>query len=236
MQIVILAAGRGVRLGSPEKPKCLVPIKNGLPYLELELRAMERFAGHAVIIVGGYGIECLKEFLDSRASSKIVLLENRQFEKGNLYSLLVARDILSDDFFVFNADHFYSPKNYQRMLSCRSEHPVIFCDRDRRLSDDDMKVRSQNGRLVIMQKSLSHFDCGYVGVTYVPRPAHGAYWQACEVVSRELGDAAFVEAVPNRLAAQDRTVVICDISGSWWTEIDTPADLKRAKKIILAKL
>lgn len=239
--LVILAAGRGTRLGehSQDMPKSLVRIA-GRSYLAYQLEGFSRFAFNKKLIVGGFGISYLRDFLCDAGIVDYELVENIDFHKGNLYSLAAARPQLIEDFFVFNADHFYSDAIYKKIFSSHCERITVFCDQDRTLTDDDMKVQSETvageAHLKAMAKSLTQFDCGYVGVTCVPLKCATMYWRAFEAVATELGDKANVEHVLDVLARCGEKIRIADVSGSWWTEIDTPADLENASRIIRDKL
>jgi len=239
MQLVILAAGRGSRLGEDhaDRPKSLVSVGD-VPYLKRQLESFRHFSFSKKNLVGGYGITFLRDFLAENNFGDITLLENTEFLKGNLYSLATARFELTEDFFVFNADHFYSPETYQSILTMRSDNITIFCDKDRILTDDDMKVRldEHSGHLAAMSKTLSDFEAGYVGVTYVPKSAYQTYWSAFDATAARLGDKANVENVLDGLAAVGGDIRVRDISGSWWTEIDTPEDLAKARQTILSRL
>lgn len=239
MTIVILAAGKGVRLGkiSQDMPKCLVEIEPGKPYLGLELAAMARYQHHRKIIVGGFAIDMLAEFLSKHPEGKNWnLVDNRDFNKGNLYSLAAARTAIGEDgFCLFNADHYYSSAHYETMLAGEKKTITAFCDRDRILVADDMKLVSSDHHLVCMAKDLTRYDAGYIGVTSVPKSCARDYWQAFDATANKLGNTANVEAVLNELANEKKgSVAVCDVSGSWWTEIDTEEDLERARKIISA--
>lgn len=239
MQLVILAAGRGSRLGEEhaDRPKSLVSV-GGVPYLKRQLDNFRHFAFSQMIIVGGFGIAFLRDFLSENGFGDVTLLENADFLKGNLYTLATARPHLTEDFFIFNADHFYSPETYRAIFAARSDDITVFCDKDRSLTDDDMKVRlvGQPERLVSMSKTLPDFEAGYVGVTHVPQSAYPTYWEAFDSTAAKLGAKANVENVLDGLAAAGGRVCVHDISGSWWTEIDTPEDLVKARQTIMARL
>ena len=239
MQLVILAAGRGVRLGwhSHNIPKSLVTIQDQ-PYLAYQLRAFDRFPWSQKFIVGGFGISFLRDFFRNYTNMNYEVLENIDFLKGNLYTLKTAQAVLTESFFVFNADHYYSLENYKKIFATPPHKITIFCDRDRTLTDDDMKVKTKAvkadvAHLVTMSKTLADYDFGYVGVTYIPQNSMAKYWAAVTATATELGDKANVEQVLNTLANQGEAIEIRDISGSWWTEIDTPEDLQNARDVIL---
>jgi CDP-L-myo-inositol myo-inositolphosphotransferase len=236
MQLIILAAGRGVRLGQEagDRPKSLVSVGQDEPYLGLQRREFARFSFRKKILVGGFAYEALQAYLEKTNGSDYQLLFNEQYLKGNLYSLLTAWPEIDPEsgFFIFNADHFYSRQTYRKIFQNQGPAITIFCDHDRLLGADDMKVQSTQGRLLRMAKGLLAFDCGYVGVTYVPPQRFQDYYQACTDAIKKWGESVNVEAVLNLLVERGEIIKIGDISGSWWTEIDTPEDLKKARDVL----
>lgn len=237
MQVVILAAGKGMRIHDVVAglPKSLVPITEKFSCLDLTLRSLKPFRFSSKIVVTGFAAEKIRYFFTLRGFADFDLVHNPDFEKGNLYSLLAAKKRLSKKFFILNADHFYSPQTYRKIFSCDPQHITIFCDRDRSLSDDDMKVAvfQENGTIrLTMAKTLSQFQWGYVGVTCVPESRHKLYWQACDEVTTELGEKAHVEHVIKFLGEAGEPIDIVDLSGSWWTEIDTREDYIKAQRTI----
>jgi choline kinase len=237
VQLVVLAAGKGARLGkvAQEQPKSLVTIA-GTPYLALQMQAFARFPFTHKFIVGGYAIQSLEAFLQAPGRTDWTLVNNPDFHKGNLYSLSAVLPQVTDGFFIFNADHYYSPATYARIFAAKPDDLTVFCDRDRKLTDDDMKVASFDSQLVTMAKTLAAFDCGYVGITWIPKKDLDLYRDTVAAVARDLGETANVEAVMSRLAADGEKVAIADISGSWWTEIDTPLDLANARAVITQEM
>lgn len=235
MQIVILAAGQGTRLhqGGRGGPKSLVRIAGDKLYLQYQLEEFVAFNPKSIVIVGGHEIHELKNFLNEFNSPLITLIENKDYKKGNVFSLLSAQKLLDDDFFIFNADHFYSHQTYQKIFAHKSNRLAVFCDKDRALTDDDMKAIVNEHGVTQMSKQLDSDHAGYVGVTSVPKMIHERYWQQFPVVIKDLGESCHVESIVNAFAAQDGHVDWVDVSGSWWTEIDTPEDLQRAKDVIM---
>lgn len=235
MKLVVLAAGKGQRLGTHAgvAPKSLVDI-GGEAYLSLQFAAFARFVFQQKIIVSGYASDKLFSFLSDGQHQEWLLVNNPDFHKGNLYSLAVALPQLKGDgFFIFNADHFYSPKTYAKIFLQEPEEIAVFIDRDRPLSDDDMKAELNSDQsLVRMAKTLTQWQAGYVGVTWVPAHRFAIYQEAFAATAKGLGESANVEAVLNELAQKGVPIQSVDISGSWWTEIDTPEDLERARETI----
>ena len=235
MQAVLLAAGLGSRLGSltREVPKALIPV-GGKPLLAHALSFASRLAPSRIVVVGGFCFPQVKEALASfGAGLPVELVQNQSFRDGNLLSLLTARPLLSEGFLVMNVDHIYRPAIAQ-VVAPEVERVTAFIDTDRKLGDDDMKVeRGADGRVAAIAKTLTKFDCGYVGMTRVPGPLLGRYWQEADRALAEEGRAIHVERILARLAETADAPACRDISGHGWLEVDTPAE-RAAAEVALA--
>ena len=100
---------------------------------------------------------------------------------------------------------------------------TVFIDTDRNLGNDDMKVeRDSAGCIVSIAKTLTKFDCGYVGMSRVPTALFGRYFEEADCALGEEGRAIHVERILGRLAKTDLAPTCRDISGHGWLEVDTP--------------
>lgn len=226
---VLLAAGMGLRLGeiTKEKPKALVEVA-GQPLCFYALRFLELCGVNEIIVVGGFGLNKLKEAISKfKNNVPITILENKNYQKGNLLSLMSALPRLFNSFLLINVDHIYS-RTIAEVVRENLRDITAFVDYDRQLGADDMKVKLQNGRVNEMSKKLTDFDCGYVGMTYVDEQALPVYLRAVQEVYKNNLDTAVVEQVLVELAAQNEAPRTADISGHGWLEVDFPEERNRA--------
>lgn len=233
MQIVLLAAGRGTRLGArtAELPKTLLPV-GGRPLAHTILEGLISRTSQKIIVVGGFEYATLQAGLAPYARH-LEFVENKQFEKGNLLTLFAARPLIKESFCLFNADHAYSPAILEKIFSSEPKALTAVCDKDRVLTDDDMKVKLKpDGSVHQMDKKLTQFEAGYVGVTQVPASNLAAYWKTADDLLGLKGDAIHVELVLNAWADQGGRVEVKDISGSVWIEVDNESDWELAQKKI----
>jgi choline kinase len=238
MQVVLLAAGLGSRLGSLTKdiPKALIKVA-GKPLVVHALEFAARMKPEKVFVVGGYGHSLVAEELDQArknnpalAGLSIELLENTNFRDGNLISLMTARPRITRGFLLLNVDHIYRP-GIAQVVAPEATEVTAFIDTDRQLGADDMKVeRTPEGRVRCIAKTLTTFDSGYVGMTRVPTAALPRYWQTADAALAEDGRAIHVERVLARLAQTDTAPVCRDISGHGWLEVDTAEERAAAEK------
>ncbi len=123
MQAVILAAGKGTRMGelTKETPKSMLVVA-GKPILSWIL---ERLPGaiDEVIIVIGYGSEHIRRvFGDSFLGKKIVYAEQENTVGGTMDALLAARHLVHGTFIVLNGDGVYETKD----IEVCAENPWAF--------------------------------------------------------------------------------------------------------------
>lgn len=239
MQVVLLAAGLGSRLGplTERLPKALIPVA-GDTLLARAVRFARLLQPTQIVVVGGFGYpEVAAEV--ARRKLPVTLVRNPDFRDGNLVSLLAARPNIStaSDFLLMNVDHIYRPAVAERVAP-DVDGVTAFVDQDRPLGTDDMKVaRDAQGRVREIAKTLTQFDCGYVGMTRVPVGYQLRYWAAADAVLASEGRGVHVEKILARLAASATTAerpACRDISGIGWLEVDLQDERDHAEQVVAA--
>lgn len=121
---VILAAGMGRRLGpfTRRLPKPLLPV-NGTPIL---LNSLDNLAAagveRATIVVGHLGDEIVRAVGDEHAGMPISYVRSERYMSTNdIYSLWLAREHLSGDTIILQADVFYEPAVLDAMRAQRPD-------------------------------------------------------------------------------------------------------------------
>jgi choline kinase len=153
MIAIILAAGRGTRLGELGEvlPKCLLPI-GGSTSLELYQRAFERAGVVAgVIVVGGYQVDEVRR----RLPAGFRLIENAQYATTNsLTSLQLALEQVDDDIVVVNADVVYHPDLLGRFLR-HHRRTAVLVDEMREFEAREDHVRVVDGKIRELSRTVS---------------------------------------------------------------------------------
>jgi len=230
-----MAAGLGSRLKdlTTATPKALIEV-GGRPLIDYALAFARAAGGERRIVVGGF---CHHEVAAQveRLAPDAAIVENTEFRKGNLLSMLAGKRALdAGGFLLMNTDHIYKPAIARVVADAcaRSSDIVAFCDFDRTLGADDMKVQLDGERRVAaMAKPLPAWNCGYVGMTFVPASRRDAYFAAAERVLATKGDASHVETVLVELVTT-QPPGIADISGHGWLEIDEPHERSHAEQVL----
>jgi len=236
LQVVIMAAGLGSRLGELTRslPKALIPV-GGRTLLSWAVAFATCLKPSEILVVGGYGFSGVQDEVSrngwGHAQGGLVrLVENQSFREGNILSLMAARPFLEGEFLLMNVDHVYRP-TMARVVGQTAVEVTAMVDQDRQLGADDMKVsRDPGGRILEIAKTLTTFDAGYIGMTLVPGGApFERYWKAADSVLAVDGRTAHAERVLARLVSQGAPPSCRDLSGFGWLEVDTPDERTQAE-------
>lgn len=153
MQAIIMAAGRGTRLGAltEDKPKAFLEI-NGHRLIDYQLAMLFANGIHNIKIVTGYRYEKYEEL--AAKYSEISCIYNPFYEMCNvLGSFYVAEGYLSNDDTVYlHADTIVDIEIFDKMLKEGGDIvlPVDFGATD----DEAMKVQTINGRVAKISKQI----------------------------------------------------------------------------------
>ncbi|MEK7598242.1 MAG: nucleotidyltransferase family protein [Patescibacteria group bacterium] len=116
MQIVILAAGNGKRMGPLTKkvPKPMLKIK-GRPILEHKINALPKGIDEVIIVIGYRGNQIMDYFKKSFAGKKIRYFSQTELN-GTGGALHLVKSVLNDRFLVMMGDDLYHKKDVQKIM------------------------------------------------------------------------------------------------------------------------
>jgi choline kinase len=234
MRALILAAGRGSRMGAvgDGRPKCLVEL-GGRPLLERQVAALRRGGAGEIGVVRGYRADML-------AVPGLRTFENPRWAETNMVvSLSTAAEWLrAGPVVVSYADIFYRSHLIRGLVEAPGEL-VISYDRKWRelwsrrfpdpLSDAETFRRGANGELVEIggrTGRIEDIEGQYMGLLKFTPGAWSRIEALLAALDREARDRLDMTGLLRRLLAA-RTVVIstCGTDGEWG-EIDNPGDVE----------
>ncbi len=220
-QAVILAAGQGKRMGGSTPKPLLRVAGREILYRSLVL-LRDLGIEKIVLVIHPRHRERFEEFLTENGFAAEFVF-NEAPERGNGYSLHLARSAVDGRFLLLMGDHLYGEDFLREAL--RGEGLAV--DPKPRYVDPDeaTKVAIRDGRVTAIGKDLTDPD---------------AYDTGCFVLGPE------IFAVTEELAAAQMAIelsdVVCrarlpvhEVRGKFWTDVDTPADLHRARRLLVAR-
>jgi len=231
IQGLILAAGRGSRLGSrsEEVPKCLLQIGRRR-LIEYQLEDLAAAGVGPVAMVLGYCADEIREAVGIRAE----FLHNPRWDATNsLYSFSKADEWVKGPLLIVNCDVLFSPQVLERLLAVKGD--AIAIDSSSGDAREQMKVKVEDGRIVDMRKDLpvEQSDGENVGILKLTAESARALFEKAEtLIAAGEGDKAWLGSAVRELA-QTRRLQAVDVAGVPWVEIDFPVDLVRARKQVL---
>ena len=235
VRAVVLAAGRGVRMGGGLVPKTLLPMGDEEPLLSYILRGLHSAGIHDLMIVTGHGRAHVEEYVNENwRGEKPVFVFNARFASwGNFHSVRVGLDQSpGKDVLVVNSDVVVAPDVYARVAGTDGDL-VLAVQKRTRLDAEDMRVQLAGRSVTAIGKDLpmglSHGE--YAGVSLLRPDAARAYlevatnteWRSVTHIYYEDVYAAMIPSV--RVAA-------AFVGDGEYAEVDEPSNVPDAIKVI----
>jgi choline kinase len=233
MRAVILAAGRGTRLGAAAGglPKCLVSV-GGRALIHRQIDALEAAGVRSILVVVGYKADAVEKAVAGRAETVF----NPEFETTNsLPSLLRAAERIDGPFILLHGDMIFDPAIVQVVLKKDGNRLAI--DSSSGMDAEHMKVQVADKFIVDMSKEIPPERVSGESVGMLRMEAESActfFRKGAEIVAAGGRNAYWAAAI--KASVGEIPVRRVDISGLAWSEIDTPQDLERARSEILPRI
>jgi choline kinase len=233
MKAVILAAGRGNRLRdvTGNRPKCLARI-GSRTLIGWQLRALRHCGVHDIAVIAGYAAD---EVRRECAGVRDFVVNTRHDTTNSLYSLWLARHLLTNGFVVLNCDVLFHEQLLRDLLAAPAEDALLMAAAGSQVfSDEEMKVCVDRGCVAAMAKTLepemTHGE--NVGIAKFGRT--GASILVDEIAG-VLTDGGLREWLPKAFDrfARIRPLHVIDTRGFPWIEIDLPEDYWQACATVL---
>lgn len=230
---VVLAAGRSERLREVTGggSKALIRI-GGLALVERAVRGLLREGFERVIVVVGYHAGPVTAVAQRAAPGRVRIVIAEDWEAGNGASLAAAEAALEGEpsFLLVTVDHLFADGALRDLIG--SGEPGVLVDPAPAADVWEEATRVEvdaNGRIVAIGKEVASpiADCG-------------AFLLGPEVFdasrrARRGGDATLSGTIAE-LAREAGVATVPLRASTWWRDIDTPADLRRARSLLRASL
>jgi len=228
MQAVILAAGRGVRMGdlTNDAPKPMLKV-NGKPILEYTLANLPNEISEIIIVVGYKG-EIIKSYFKDLYQDKKIRYVVQSELNGSAGALHSTKEFLHDRFLVLNGDDLYSKSDLEKFIA--NEPPAVLA-----------KEVENSGRFGVLK--IDNNGC-LLEIIEAPKENHGnlvntgAYFlnkiffdyplvkKSTKIDEKEFG-------LPQTLATMAKDYKIKVVKAEFWHPMGYPEDILKAEKIMM---
>ena len=226
LQVVILAAGMGTRLGKPW-PKPLTPLADGRSIMAQQLENVEKVFGQEarVTIVVGFKMEMIME-----AHPNAAFIYNEVYDQTNTSKSLLKALRASQESGVLwlNGDVVFDPRVLERVQSRMIKEKSFICVNTSATSDEEIKYTvDSNGNINSLSKQVVNALGEAVGINFIGKGEKAAVINHLE----ECADNDYFER-GLELAIEKAGIKLepVDISDLFAVEVDFQADLERANK------
>ena len=240
MKAIILAAGRGERLGDAAagRPKCLLRFGRKT-LLQRHIDNLDRLDAGRIIVVTGYRHEQIETALAQiKSRTPVETVVNPDYELGSIVSLYCARDVLADgaDTILMDADVLYDPDILGKLFDTQSGNCFLL-DRDFEPGDEPVKLCVSGALPVEFRKIPDRaISWDYQGESvgffrFDAATSARLAGKTGEYLDTGRSMEPYEEAIRDLLRETPGLFRVEDITGRDWIEIDFPADMARATEI-----
>jgi L-glutamine-phosphate cytidylyltransferase len=236
MQAILLAAGTGRRLQQPF-PKCLVDI-GGMTLLSRALRALAAVEVIEAWVVVGYRHDLIAAELDRCPSPvPMVCVRNEAYLRGSVRSLWAARQVMTDEVLVMDADVLF-PVHLLRRLVQSLHRNCVLGDPRSSFTGEEMMLTVHDDRIWDITRGVR--DASQVlgeGVGFYKLDRIAAHTLRC-LLDEWIASGRDHEEYEEVFRVLFKTCAFgYELVGDLpWTEIDFPEDIIKAEQIVWPRI
>lgn len=237
MQAIIMAAGKGSRLGNltEDKPKCFLEIE-GIKLIEYNIALLHSYGIHDIVIVTGYMTEKMEEFAARIEGVKCIY--NPFYEMVNvLGSFYMAQEYLKEDTIYMHADTLCAPEILETIL--HTEGDIVLPVEYKHCDEEAMKVVTENGRVTEISKLIpcEKAEGEFIGIAKLGKKVLPALRAAAKKLMMKKEFSSYFEgAIQELINEGNHHIVATNIGECFWSEVDFLEDYQRATEQICENL
>ena len=225
MQGVILAAGKGTRMGNIDIPKCLLEI-NEIPIIKHQINSFKKNGIENILVVTGYKSEMIHELLNDQ----VQYVHNSKFsEMNNIYSVWLAIQKLQEGFVCVYGDLMFNEKILEKCLEIKSEIGLMVEPNTR---EETMKVKIENGNIIAVNKKIDQktSNGNFIGMAKFSKNVLKPLFNEIDNLIAENIDGYYTLGIEN-LIKKNTKVGYQFTDGLSWMDMDEEKEFEEAKKI-----
>jgi choline kinase len=229
MQAIIMAAGKGSRLGeiTQGKPKSFAEIK-GIRLIDYNIALLRHHGIKPIIIVTGFCSEAFEKAFDGAPDIEFVF--NPFYDHANVIgSFWAGMHRLKDGFIFIHADSICDPCLFEELIKTPGDI-VLPVDRNT-YNEEAMGVRCRDGRVVEISKNIpvGEADGEFIGLAKISNSLLPQIKEEAVTVLKNKQYTEYFEAAIQRVIdKQSHNIVTLPTNGRFWAEIDFIEDYEKA--------
>lgn len=222
MNVIILAAGRGSRLGNLDYPKALTQLNEKETILSRQIEILEKIPNAFITLVLGYRKEKVIQLYPS-----LNIVENPDYSRENTAkSLLRALRTIEDDVLWLNGDVVFESSVLDKLLEMKTAAMLV---NRGAVGEEEVKYTCNDlGYIKEISKEVLQGEGEALGINYFPIEAVSHLRKALEECS--LND--YFEKAIEKCIKKGMKVTPVIIPSHFCVEIDFQEDLEKARNLM----
>ena len=206
MDALILAAGRGTRMGEIEKPKCLLEF-DGTSIIKYQIKCFKNLGINRIFVVTGFH----SDLLHSHLHDEVIFLHN-------------------DDFICIYGDLLFHKIILENLLLDKNDVCMII---EKNIRDETMKVKLENNLIIEVNKKISkeNADGNFIGIAkFSKKIVPSLFKEISKIIENKNTDSYYTSAIESMINNGQKVHYVAT-NNLQWMDIDEPNEFDDAKKI-----
>jgi choline kinase len=223
MKVILLAAGKGSRLGDKDLPKPLTTLKNQQSLLGYQIEQLKSHLSlDDILVVVGYRKELIMD-----AFPQLLFVYNPAYEKENTAkSLLRALRKVKEDTLWINGDVIFHPSILDKIFKLDKTSMVVNVAP---VGEEEVKYRCDDqGRITSVSKEVQNPFGEALGINFIKQMDLALLKKELELCH----NMDYFEKGVESAIQKGMEVWSLPIANNLCTEVDFPEDLNRANQLI----
>ena len=195
MDVLILAAGRGTRMGEIEKPKCLLEL-DGTSIIKYQIKCFKNLGINRIFVVTGFH----SDLLHSHLHDEVIFLHNNDFTTtNNISSVWAAKDSINDDFICIYGDLLFHKIILENLLLDKNDVCMII---EKNIRDETMKVKLENNLIIEVNKKISkeNADGNFIGIAkFSKKIVPSLFKEISKIIENKNTDSYYTSAIESMI-------------------------------------
>jgi len=228
MDALILAAGKGTRLGLNDSPKCLIEFGTS-SLIEYQIKCLNELGIKNIHIITGYFPEKIKSKIGDSAN----YIHNPDFSNtNNICSILCAKNFMSDDFICIYGDLFFDKKILKKCFSSKKD---IVLTVEKNLREETSRVKIKDDKIILVNKNINfnEADGNFIGMAKFSKNITKKLFNSIEKIAKKDSQSYYTSAIED-LIQNGTDVHFVTTENLSWMDIDTPDDLIHAQELFVS--
>lgn len=229
MDALILAAGKGTRLGLNDSPKCLIEFGTS-SLIEYQIKCLNELGIKNIHIITGYFPEKIKSKIGDLAN----YIHNPEFSStNNICSILCAKNFMSDDFICIYGDLFFDKKILENCFSSKKD---IVLTVEKNLREETSRVKIKDDKIILVNKNINfnEADGNFIGMAKFSKNIITKLFNSIEKIAKKDSQSYYTSAIED-LIQNGTDVHFVTTENLSWMDIDTPDDLIHAQELFVSQ-